>query len=178
MSKLYMIRHGKTDWNIKKLIQGSTDIPLNEEGINEAKSVAAKIDLSKMDVCIASPMQRASETAKIIIQNKLPIIYDDLLKERSFGYYEGTETTWEMINKHWDYNLNNKEGNIESIRDCLDRAKQVLDKIKTEYPNKNVLIVSHACLIKCIHFNIVGYGEKTDFLSFFPENATLYEYDI
>lgn len=178
MTKLYMIRHGKTDWNLKRLVQGSVDIPLNEEGRNEAKSVAAKIDLSKMDVCIASPLQRASETAKIIIQNKLPIIYDDLLKERSFGDYEGTEATLEMINKHWDYKLNNKEGNIESIRECLDRAKQVLEKIRSEYSDKNVLLVSHGCLLKCIHFNIIGYDEETDFLSFNPQNATLYEYDI
>lgn len=178
MTKLYMIRHGKTDWNLKHLVQGSVDIPLNEEGINEAKSVAVKIDLSKIDVCISSPLQRASETAKIIIQNKLPIIYDDLLKERNFGDFEGTEATLEMINKHWDYKLNNKEGNIESIRECLDRAKQVLEKIKTEYPNKNVLLVSHGCLLKCIHFNLVGYNDETDFLSFFPNNAILYEHNI
>ena len=178
MGKLYMIRHGKTDWNLKGLTQGSVDIPLNEDGRNEARKVASEIDLSDIDICIASPLQRASETAQIITQGKLEIIYDDLLKERSFGDYEGKQISWDVITRHWDYNINDESDNIESIRSCLDRAKLMLEKIESEYSDKNVLIVSHACLIKCIHFNIVGYNEETDFLSFNPQNATLYEYDM
>lgn len=178
MTKLYMIRHGKTDWNLKSLVQGSVDIPLNEEGRNEARKVASEIDLSDIDICLASPLQRASETAKIITQGELEIIYDDLLKERSFGDYEGKQISWDIITRHWDYKINDVSDNIESIRDCLNRAKLMLDKIKIKYPDKNVLIVSHACLIKCIHFNLVGYNEETDFLSFNPQNTTLYEYDI
>ena len=178
MSKLYLIRHGKTDWNLKGLAQGRVDIPLNEDGKNEARKVASEIDLSEMDICLASPLQRDSETAKIITQDKLEIIYDDLLKERGFGDYEGKQIPWDIITRHWDYKTNDQADNIESIKECLDRAKKVIDKIKNEYPDKNVLIVSHACLIKCIHFNLVGYNEETDFLSFNPQNTTLYEYDI
>ncbi len=178
MGKLYMIRHGKTDWNSKGLTQGSVDIPLNEDGRNEALKVSKMVDLDNIDICIASPLQRASETAQIITQGKLEIIYDDLLKERSFGDYEGKQISWDVITRHWDYNINDESDNIESIRSCLDRAKLMLEKIESEYSDKNVLIVSHACLIKCIHFNIVGYNEETDFLSFNPKNATLYEYDM
>ena len=61
MGKLYMIRHGKTDWNLKGLTQGSVDIPLNEDGRNEARKVASEIDLSDIDICIASPLQRARQ---------------------------------------------------------------------------------------------------------------------
>ena len=178
MIKLYMIRHGKTDWNLKSLVQGSVDIPLNEEGRNEARKVASEIDLSGIDICLASPLQRASETAQIITLGELEIIYDDLLKERSFGDYEGKQISWDIITRHWDYKINDVSDNIESIRDCLNRAKLMLDKIKSKYPDKNILIVSHACLIKCIHFNLVGYNEETDFLFFNPQNTTLYEYDI
>lgn len=74
--------------------------------------------------------------------------------------------------------LNDTEGNIESIRDCLNRAKKFLDDIKVSYPNKTILIVSHGSFIKALHYNIVGYDENTDFLSFRPENATLYCYEI
>ena len=46
----------------------------------------------------------------------------------------------------------------------MERAKQFINKIKNNYPNKNILIVSHAGLIKALHFNLIGYGENTDFL--------------
>lgn len=178
MSKLYIVRHGKTSWNEKGLLQGSTDIELNPDGIKEAKELALKLDLSKIDICISSPLKRARQTAKILVGNKLKIIYDDLLKERGFGNYEGKKINYDLIGKQWDYLLNDSSNGIESIKDCLDRAKIFLDKIKKEYPNKNILIVSHGGFIKALHFNLIGYGENTDFLTFNPKNATLYEYDF
>ena len=48
MNKLYIVRHGKTDWNVKGLLQGSADIDINEDGINEAKDLAKNIDLDKI----------------------------------------------------------------------------------------------------------------------------------
>ena len=92
-------------------------------------------------------------------------------------YYEGKKIIFDLIAPQWDYKLNDSSHNIESIQDCLARAKKFLDKIKKEYPNKNILIVSHGSFIKTLHFNLVGYDENTDFLSFNPKNTTLYEYD-
>ena len=178
MQKLYIVRHGKTDWNVQGLMQGSIDISLNEEGIEQAKELAKMIDLSKIDICICSPLKRAKETTELIVGNKKKIIYDELLLERGFGDYEGKKVDFDLIFKQWDYKLNGKEGNIESIRDCLSRAKQFLDKMKKEYPDKSILVVSHGSFIKALHFNIIGYDENTDFLSFNPQNTTLYEYDI
>lgn len=178
MSKLYIVRHGKTEWNEKGFLQGSNDIPLNEEGIKEAKKLASKLDLSKIDICISSPLKRAKQTARILTQGKVKIIYDDLLKERGFGSYEGKKINFDLIGKQWDYKLNDSSNGIESIKGCLNRTKKFLDKIKKEYPNKNILIVSHGGIMKALHYNIVGYNENTDFLSFNPKNTTLYEYDI
>ena len=178
MTKLYIVRHGKTDWNVKKLLQGKTDIELNEEGIEQAKLLNQKIDLSKIDICISSPLKRTKKTAELIVDNKIPIIYDDLILERGFGDLEGKEINFDLIAKQWDYKLNDSSNNIESIRDCLKRSKTFLDKIKKEYPDKTILIVSHGSFIKTMHFNIVGYNEDTDFLSFNPQNATIYEYTI
>ena len=67
MIKLFIVRHGKTDWNLLGIVQGSTDISLNEEGIIE------KIDISKIDLCISSPLKRAMEISKIITKNKIEI---------------------------------------------------------------------------------------------------------
>ncbi len=178
MNKLYVVRHGKTEWNVKGLLQGITDISLNEEGIKEAKELSSKLDLSKIDLCICSPLKRAKQTAEILVGNHVEIIYDDLLIERKFGDYEGEKIDFNLIGKQWDYKLNDSSHNIESVRDCLKRSKKFLDKIKKDYPNKNILIVSHGSFIKTLHFNMVGYNENTDFLSFNPKNTTLYEYGI
>ena len=100
MGKLYMIRHGKTDWNLKSLVQGSVDIPLNEEGRNEARKVASEIDLSDIDVCIASPLQRASETAKIITKDKLEImVYQKPLPEKKWIVFKAIKFPY--INFFW-----------------------------------------------------------------------------
>ena len=177
MNKLYIVRHGKTDWNEKGLLQGSTDIDINEEGIYEANELAKKIDLDKIDVCICSPLSRAKQTADILIRGKKEIIYDDLLVERSFGDYEGKKIDFDLIAQQWNYKLNDASHNIESLQACLARAKKFLDGIKAKYQNKSILIVSHGSFMKALHFNIVGYDENTDFLAFYPQNATLYEYD-
>lgn len=109
---------------------------------------------------------------------KKKIIYTKDLIERDFGIYEGTKVDNNLIIKLWDYELNYHECNIESIKDCLDRAKNFLDKLKNKYPNKTILIVTHGSFIKALHYNIIGYNNKTDFLSFNPKNATIYKYNI
>ena len=178
MNKLYIVRHGKTDWNVKGLLQGSADIELNEEGITQAKELSKKINLDEIDVCICSPLKRTKQTAKLLVGDKVKIVYDDLIVERGFGDLEGKKIIFDLIAPQWDYKLNDSSHNIESIRDCLERANKFLNKIKEQYPNKTILIVSHGSFMKALHFNLVGYNEDTDFLSFNPKNTTLYEYDI
>ncbi len=178
MGKLYIVRHGKTEWNDLNIAQGSKDIPLNEEGIKTATQLSKEIDLSNIDFCISSPMQRAKQTAIILCNNKIPIIYDERLKERSFGDYEGKSMSMDIVKQQWDYNLNTSDNNIESIKECLDRANSFLNDIIKKYSDKNILIVSHGCLIKCLHYCINGYNENTDFFDFSPKNATLYEYEM
>ena len=70
MNKIYIIRHGNTTWNEKVLLQGTTDIGLNEEGIIQVKNLSKKLDLSKIDICFCSPLKRAKQTADILIGNK------------------------------------------------------------------------------------------------------------
>lgn len=178
MNKLYIVRHGETDWNNKGLLQGTTDIELNKEGIKQVQELSKIIDLDKIDICICSPLKRTKETAKILVSNKKKIIYDEMLIERDYGDYEGKKINYDEIIKQWNYKLNDKSYNIESIQECLLRAKIFLDKVKQKYDGKNILVVSHGSFIKALHFNLVGYNEDTDFLSFNPNNAIIYEYDM
>lgn len=178
MAKIYIVRHGQTDWNKKNLIQGSSDIELNEVGIRQALEVAKKIDLGKIDVCISSPLKRARKTAELIVDGKMEIINNYMVVERRFGKLEGEKADEDFLKRIWDYKLDDKEYEIESIKEILERARKFLYFIKEQYKDKTLLIVSHGAFMKALHFNIVGYDENTDFNSFFPDNGEIYEYEL
>ena len=88
--KLYLVRHGETDWNKVKKIQGQVDIPLNQFGKRLAEETAEGLRDIPFDLCISSPLSRAHETARIILYRKdIPIIKDARIEEMAFGEYEG-----------------------------------------------------------------------------------------
>ena len=96
--KLYFVRHGETEWNVKKKIQGKTDIPLNENGIRQAKELACQLveeDISVKHV-YHSPQLRAAETARIAAEalhaTCIPL---DGLVEMNLGSWEGSN--WRVI---------------------------------------------------------------------------------
>ena len=98
---LYIMRHGKTDWNVLHKLQGRTDIELNDEGRKMAEEAANLYKNIHFDICYCSPLRRAKETAEIFLKGRnTPIICDDRLKEMSFGKYEGTESNFLEANKY------------------------------------------------------------------------------
>ena len=89
---LYIMRHGTTEWNKKHMLQGRTDVPLNDDGRLMAAEAAEIYKDIHFDVCYCSPLIRARETAEIFLKGRnIPIITDDRLMEMCFGIYEGTE---------------------------------------------------------------------------------------
>lgn len=180
--KLYIARHGQTDWNIQHKTQGRTDIPLNETGRKQAERLRENIKDIEFDAVYASPLSRAAETAKIATDGKYEIIFDDRLMERSFGDYEGevvdgwVETTGVDIG---DIKLNTNIGNVEPVRDVLARTKAVLDDIKAKHSDdETILIVAHGQVVRGFHHNIAGYDENTDWWSVKYDNAEAREYEI
>ncbi len=178
--KIYVVRHGETDWNKEGRRQGSRDIPLNEKGIEQAYILKEKLKDMKFDLCISSPLQRAYQTAQIIY-GKDNIITNDLLKERYLGEYEGT-TIGDMafdFYYYMNYKINASDKGIEPFQDLLQRCKIFLDDLKKNYQNyQNILIVTHGFCGKCLYYNLVGYNEDTDFSGFKLENCEYFEYEI
>lgn len=72
---LYIMRHGKTDWNAKHKLQGRTDIPLNEEGIQMAEQAKEKYKDVNFDICYCSPLVRAKKTAEIVLEGRNILLY-------------------------------------------------------------------------------------------------------
>lgn len=88
--KIYFVRHGETDWNKERKIQGQVDIPLNEFGRHLARETAKGLRDVPFDVCFTSPLGRARETAEIILQGRdVPILEDKRILEMNFGVLEG-----------------------------------------------------------------------------------------
>lgn len=180
--KLYIARHGQTDWNIQHKAQGRSDIPLNETGIKQAEALRDNIKDIEFTAVYASPLKRAAKTAKIAVGDKYNIIYDDRLMERSFGDYEGKEINgWVEATGYdiGDLHLNTNVGNIEPIRDVLARTKAVLDDIKAKHhDNDTILIVAHGQVARGLHHNLVGYTDDTDWWSINYDNAEAREYTL
>ena len=88
---IYVVRHGQTEWNVLKKMQGSADIPLNEKGIEQAKQTKYNLEDVDIDFIFCSPLMRAKQTAEVINEDRnLNITFDERLRERNYGEFEGT----------------------------------------------------------------------------------------
>ncbi len=151
---LYIMRHGKTDWNEMKKLQGRTDIPLNENGRQMAKLVQADCKEIGFDICYSSPLLRAKETAEIALDGLgVPIVLDERLMEMSFGEAEGCTNYFEgqgqpinlLFQKPAEYEP--VEGG-ESLKQLFDRTGDFLKNvIEPELKQgKKILIVGHGAM--------------------------------
>ena len=83
---LYYLRHGLTDWNAKNVMQGRIDIPLNDEGKEEARKAKAEVDAIPLSLAVVSPLTRTRETAAILLEGRdVEIVYDERILEQYFG---------------------------------------------------------------------------------------------
>ena len=155
---LYIIRHGRTDWNDKKKLQGWTDIPLNENGRQMAIEAGIKAKNVHFDICFCSPLVRAIETARLFLNGRdVPIVIDDRLKEMGFGICEGIENVYERedipVNIFFRQPQNYRGvKNGETIEELVARTSDFLkDKVKPLLDEgKDVLIVGHGATNSCI----------------------------
>lgn len=124
---LYLVRHGETDYNVNHIIQGIIDKELNENGIQQAKNLKNKIDKISIDLIISSPLNRAKDTASIIIFGRnIKTIYDERIIERNAGKLEGKPDKYYDSGKAWNYKLNSDLGcNIETVNDLLFRTRKI-----------------------------------------------------
>lgn len=178
---LYIMRHGKTDWNVRHKLQGQTDIPLNEEGRMMAKNAGEQYGSVHFDVCYCSPLSRARETADIFLKGRdIPIIYDDRLKEMSFGTFEGIENSFEIpdcpINvffKHPEEYVTPVEG-AESMDELFARTGAFLKEVvwPLQEQGKDVLIIGHGAMNSSIICQVRKVGRE-QFWSVGIENCKL-----
>lgn len=136
----YLVRHGQTDWNMQKKLQGQLDIPLNDTGRSEAAQLSEKLGEVAFEACFSSDLQRAAETAQILsAAHSLTIGLDPRLRERNFGPWEGYLVSEFMVFEKQDQ----QPLSIESDEAIRKRAFSCLNEIADLYPGSTVLIVTH-----------------------------------
>lgn len=140
-----LIRHGQTDWNATLRLQGSTDIPLNDTGREQAASIVNRLDASRWDLVVSSPLSRARETAEILAAGLGIELGPTLpgLVERSYGDAEGA--TAEVVRANWP---DRQYPNMELEAEVQARGAAALAAIEEQFPGRNVLAVSHGTLIR------------------------------
>lgn len=157
---VYLTRHGQTEWNIEKRLQGRGDSPLTKSGIERAQELRDRIDTIEIDIIYTSPIKRAYDTANILKGNKeIAVVTDNGLMEMCFGDYEGRKTDdvkkenpeWDIdLIMHGDVNLSAPNGeNLESVR---NRVKNSMDFIINENRGKSVLVVAHGITLKALMY--------------------------
>lgn len=154
--RLYITRHGTTEWNMERRLQGWGDSPLTEDGKNRAIKLGEHLKEIDFDIIYASPLKRAFETAKLIRgKNDTVIKTHEGLKEMSYGLWEGMaiEDIEDKYSKEYSIYRNSPGEYIpekgESFQILFDRVKLFLKEISNQ-DYKNVLIVSHGITIKAI----------------------------
>jgi len=177
--KLYLVRHGQTDYNIKHAPQGVIDIPLNETGKAQARELGQQIKSIDFDAYYVSPLKRARQTAEIITGGQAQLQINELLRERSFGDVEGKIVNWDEIGDIYDPQLDIKTHGIEPISHLIARTRQFLEQIRSENPaNAKILIVAHGALLRALHYNILGTNDAEELHRGKFENCELREYDF
>ena len=176
--KLLVVRHGQTDWNIQKRIQGRTDNPLNEVGIMQAHETKEILKNEKIDLIICSNLKRAKQTAEIINENRnIPMKYDDSIIEISYGENEGKNASEFDYVGIWYIDKCVKYKDAENVNDVIKRVYTFLDNIK-DYEEKNILLVTHNGVCRVINTYFNGIPTDKDIIKLGVKNCEVVKYDI
>lgn len=164
MKKLYLIRHGESEWNALKKIQGQQDVPLTEKGTKQAELTGKRLIKEDIKKIYSSDLKRAYQTAKIIgnILN-VEVIPIKELREINFGIWEGLnsdilESKYPKEHELWLKQPEKlKIDGAETIFEVQKRAMESINKIISDNDNEdNILIVSHGATLKTIILGLLG----------------------
>ncbi len=188
--RLYIVRHGETDWNKARKVQGHSDIPLNEYGVHLAKQTAEGMKDIPFDMVYTSPLIRAKQTAEIILSGRnIPVLESEGIKELGFGEYEGMCCSGEQrAAQSEEFNRFFKDtGNYvparggESIQELMERTGSFLRELCEDdnLQEKHILVSTHGAAMTALLNHIRGNLETADFWKYrVPANCAVTIVDV
>ena len=174
----YLVRHGQTDWNRAGKIQGTTDIPLNETGRQQAEQLATVLKersgypaKTRIDAVYASPLARAFQTAEILAkEEKLPLRRLTGLRERDFGYWEGK--SWQLVEAEYpdEFHLWREQPMVgipsggESRKSCEARSERAIRQILEETAGDAVIVAHGGILVFLMNYLLRFHREPQEII--------------
>ena len=167
--RIYLTRHGETKWNAEGRMQGWLNSNLTEKGIANARKLGEHLKHINFDYVCCSPLGRAKETASHVIGNKTTqIVYNEAFKEMNFGKWEGMmhedvkDQYAEQQHNFWNAPHLFETIDGESYELFIDRIRKGIEGLILDNKSKNILLVTHAAVIKAI-FTIIEKRSLEDF---------------
>jgi broad specificity phosphatase PhoE len=157
MLRLYITRHGETEWNLERRMQGQKDSRLSAKGIKDAAALGERLKNVDFNCICASSSGRAVHTAELVRGNRnIPLVLEDSLREINLGDWEGkTDVEVRQLDPQehkafWETPHLYVPKSGESFLQVRDRIEVALKNIIDENQDGNVLIVTHAVIVKTI----------------------------
>ena len=159
-TRLLLIRHAQTEWNIQRRFQGHGDSPITEEGQEQLQRLKSRLAGLEFDVVYSSDLRRTMETSKMLSGKQR--VEEPRLRERGVGILEGLNLE-QIMATHAEafraFRSGNKDHQIEggeSLQIALNRAWTFLEEMPEKHPGAELAAVSHAGLIRLICKQILG----------------------
>nr|WP_312577627.1 histidine phosphatase family protein [Sedimentibacter sp.] len=180
MTKIYITRHGETEWNKQGRFQGSLNSELTDKGLLAAELLSEAIENIDLDFIIASPLKRAYQTAEIVRGMKnIEIVADAGLQEINLGEFEGMKydeiknLKGDILRKIEEDPFTNRYPNGENLIEFYNRIEKTFKHIIKEYKGKNILVVAHGGTIKAIECCYKNKKIERDWIGNVVNNCSL-----
>lgn len=165
MGRIYLLRHGETEWNRQRRVMGSLPIALSGTGVQQARALAEALARRPLAAVYSSPLRRAMQTAEILAapHGLQPVPVPDLT-ELSFGEWEGK--SWEelrLLRLYQEWRADPTSVTLPgggTIAQVQERAVAALERLRATHPEQRLAVVSHAEVIKCLLCHYLGITLK------------------
>lgn len=168
MTKVYLIRHGKTQWNLESRYQGANgDSPLLKDSYREIELLASSLQRIPFEHAYTSPLKRARVTAQALLNHlnpEIPLTIDSRLKEFNLGkmegmHFEDVAAKWPEVLKNFRHHPDKYDESLvegESFLEVIVRFRAAIEEYCRQYPNGNILVISHGAALNAAINALIG----------------------
>lgn len=168
MTKVYLIRHGKTQWNLESRYQGANgDSPLLKDSYREIELLASSLQRIPFEHAYTSPLKRARVTAQALLNHlnpEIPLTIDSRLKEFNLGkmegmHFEDVAAKWPEVLKNFRHHPDKYDESLvegESFLEVIARFRTAIEEYCRQYPNGNILVISHGAALNAAINALIG----------------------
>ncbi|MGI4847183.1 MAG: histidine phosphatase family protein [Janthinobacterium lividum] len=162
MTEIILVRHGETDWNAARRLQGHTDIALNARGRQQAAALAAALSAEAFDAIYSSDLERAHDTAQAVASTRnMTVTTKAGLRERCYGGFEGVlhqelpilfpDAYAAFLRRDVDARYPDSERRAETLREFFDRCVETVSRLAQAHCGQKILVVAHGGVLECLY---------------------------